>query len=133
MAGSNGILYDDVAYLSARNVLAMDEEMQGIYRELCDEVAESKESGLELQDVVFAVDTSGDLYYSYYIPMTALEEIQDEMLPDTEGSLTPEAEEKQEGETSVEDKDAVEEEKKEDETSEDGKEAEEEEKKDDEN
>lgn len=132
MAGSNGILYEDVAYLSARNVLAMDEEMQEIYRDLCDEVAASKEGGLEMQDIVFAVDENGDLYYSFYVPMIALEEIQADMLPDDEGSLTPqteesEAEEKKEGETSEDGKN-TEEENKDEETSEDGKDAEDEEK-----
>ncbi len=121
MAGSNGILYDDVTYLSARNVLAMDEETQEVYRALCDEIAVSREGGLELQDVVLAVDADGDLYCSYYVPMRALEEIEAEFLPDTNGTLTPAAaentaEKKGDGGT-VDGEDGTKEEKKDGETS----------------
>lgn len=89
VAGSNGIFYDGVTYLSARNVLAMDEETQEAYRALCDDIAAGKEAGLEMQDVVLAVDAEGDLYCSYYVPMRALETMQSEFLPDTEEALTP--------------------------------------------
>ena len=110
MAGSNGVLYDGVTYLSARNVMAMDEEMQKAYRAFCDEIAASKEGGLELENVVLAVDSKGDLYCSYYVPMRALDEIQAEMLPGANEPLTADvetdavktAEEKKDEETSDE-------------------------------
>ena len=127
MAGSNGVLYDDVTYLSARNVMAMDEEMQEVYRAFCDEIAASKEGGLELENVVLAVDSKGDLYCSYYVPMRALDEIQVEMLPEANEPLTADvevdaektAEEEKDVETSDEGKDqnTGEEEKKDEETS----------------
>ncbi|MBD5504891.1 MAG: hypothetical protein HDR09_14455 [Lachnospiraceae bacterium] len=110
-AGSNGIFYDGVTYLSARNVLAMDEETQEAYRALCDDIAAGKEAGLEMQDVVLAVDAEGDLYCSYYVPMRALETMQSEFLPDTEEALTPTTEaEKAEDVTPDESNDAQEEE-----------------------
>lgn len=135
MAGSNGIFYDGVTYLSARNVLAMDGEAQEVYRSLCDGIAASMEGGLEMQDIIFAVDANGNLYCSYYVPMRALEEIEADMLPDADGTLTPEAEEieaeeKKDAEVADDDKDAVEEEKKDNETSEDSKDTVGEEKKD---
>lgn len=107
MAGSNGILYDDVAYLSTSNVFALDTEMQEVYCDLCDEIASNKESGLEMQDVVIAVDSEGDLYCSYYIPMRVLETMQEDFFPDMEEALSLTAEDTQEeskdGEISVSD------------------------------
>ena len=138
MAGSNGVLYDDVTYLSARNVMAMDEEMQEVYRAFCDEIAASKEGGLELENVVLAVDSKGDLYCSYYVPMRALDEIQVEMLPEANEPLTADvevdaektAEEEKDVETSDEGKDqnTGEEEKKDEETPDESQDTEEEKK-----
>lgn len=88
IAGSDGILYDGVAYLSAKNVMAMDEEMQEAYRVLCDDIAAGKAVGLEMQDAVLAVDEEGDLYCSYYVPMNALETVQTGFLPDTEETIS---------------------------------------------
>ena len=93
MAGTDGILYDGVAYLSESNVLAMEEEMQEVYRGLCDDIAISRDSGLQMEDVVLAVDAEGDLYCSYYVPMRTLETMQEELLPGAESIPNPTAEE----------------------------------------
>ncbi len=79
MAGSNGILYDDVVYLSAKTVLAMDEETQKVYYNICDEIASCKESGFEIQDAVIAVDGEGTIHYSSSVPMIVLDKIQADM------------------------------------------------------
>ena len=79
MAGSNGILYDDVVYLSAKIVLAMDEETQRVYYNICDEIASCKESGFEIQDAVIAVDGEGTIHYSSSVPMIVLDKIQADM------------------------------------------------------
>ena len=80
MAGSNGILYDDVVYLSAKTVLAMDEETQKVYYNICDEIASCKESGFEIQDAVIAVDGEGTIHYSSSVPMMVLEKMQADMV-----------------------------------------------------
>lgn len=103
IAGSDGILYDGVAYLSAKNVMVMDEEMQEAYRFLCDDIAAGKEAGLEMQDAVLAVDAEGDLYCSYYMPMNALETIQAGFLPETEETLDPATEAEPETDTAPDD------------------------------
>ena len=149
MAGSNGILYDDVVYLSARNVMAMDEDMQDLYRDLCDEVSSSKEGGMTMEDVVFAVSENGDLYFSYYVPLIALDDIKADLLSDVDEGKEVAEEDKKDGE-SVDDengsreedekdgenaddgKESIEEDKKDDESSDDGKDSTEEDKKDDE-
>ena len=79
MAGSNGILYDDVVYLSAKTVLAMDEETQKVYYNICDEIASCKESGFEIQDAVIAIDGEGTIHYSSSVPMIVLDKIQADM------------------------------------------------------
>ncbi len=93
IAGSDGILYGDVAYLSARNVMAMDEDMQNLYRSLCDDIAYSKAEGLDVENVVFAVNADGDLYCNYYVPGVVLEEIGQEFVSGVNEVLTPAAEE----------------------------------------
>lgn len=141
MAGSDGVLYDDVAYLSARNVMAMDAEQQELYTQLCDGIATSRAEGLELQDVVFAVDASGDLYLSYYVPSIVLEKVKADMQTAAAETLTTAAEEekkssepvdenqdaaqdeKKDGETTDEKKDQVEDEKKDDETTDENQDA----------
>lgn len=93
MVGSNGVVYDDVTYLSAKTVMALDEETQNIYYSICDEIATYKESGLDIQDVVIAVDAEGNIYCSSYIPMTALDEIQTDMVKDITDPLDATVEE----------------------------------------
>ena len=83
MVGSNGVIYDDVTYLSAKTVMALDEETQNIYYSICDEIATYKESGFDIQDVVIAIDADGTLYYSSSIPMTVLDDMKAEMVKDS--------------------------------------------------
>lgn len=75
MAGSDGIFYDDVLYLSARNVKAMDERLQARYRRLCDEIAAAKNSGVEIENAVFAMDANGGLHCSYSVSMRGMDVI----------------------------------------------------------
>ncbi len=84
IAGSDGVFYDDVLYLSARNVMAMEERLQERYRRLCDEIAAIKNDGVKLENVVFAVDADGDLHCSYSASMCGLDVIQAGMFPDLE-------------------------------------------------
>lgn len=86
MAGSDGVFYDDVLYLSAGNVQAMDERLQARYRRLCDEIAEAKKDGVEVKDAVFAMDEDGRLHCSYSVSMRGLDVIAAEMLSDLENA-----------------------------------------------
>lgn len=80
IAGSNGILYDNIMYLSARTVMALEEDTRSLYYDVCDEIAYYKENGYELEDVVFAVDAEGTLYFSVSIPSKILDDIQEKMM-----------------------------------------------------
>ncbi len=84
MAGSDGVFYDDVLYLSAKNVVAMDERMQMRYRRQCDEIAAAINAGVKVENVVFAVDADGKLHCSYSVSMCGLDVIQAGMLSDLE-------------------------------------------------
>ena len=115
MAGSDGILYDDVVYLSAKNVMAMDIEQQELYTQLCDEVAASRAEGTDLQNVVFAVNADGDLYMSYYVPGVVLEEIKEDMQSAAAETLMTAAEEEQKNdETTDENQNTAQDEKRDD-------------------
>lgn len=78
-----------VAYLSEQNVQAMDTEMQEAYQALCNDIETGMEEGLALQDAVLAVDREGTLYCSYYVPLRSLYTLQENFLPDAEGTLLP--------------------------------------------
>ena len=84
MAGSDGVFYDDVLYLSARNVMAMSEKLQARYRRMCDEIAAVKNNGMEVENAVFAMDADGILHCSYSVSMRGLDVISAEMSPDLE-------------------------------------------------
>ena len=84
MAGSDGVFYDDVLYLSAGNVMAMSEKLQARYRRRCDEIAAIKNNGVEVKNAVFAVDADGGLHCSYSVSMRGLDVISAEMSPDLE-------------------------------------------------
>ncbi len=66
--GSDGILYQDVAYLSAATVAGFDRAMQESYIALCDEIAGWKAAGDDVRDIVLYVDREGTLGISYTIP-----------------------------------------------------------------
>lgn len=84
MAGNDGVFYDDVLYLSARNVMAMSEKLQARYRRMCDEIAAVKNNGVEVENAVFAMDADGILHCSYSVSMRGLDVISAEMFPDLE-------------------------------------------------
>lgn len=66
--GSDGLLYHDVAYLSAATVAGFDKAMQESYIALCDEIAEWKAAGEDVRDIVLYVDREGVLGMSYMLP-----------------------------------------------------------------
>lgn len=65
--GSDGILYSGVSYLSAATVLGFDADTREAYLELCDEIAQWKQNGDAVSDIVLFTDTNGDLGFSYFI------------------------------------------------------------------
>ena len=80
MAGSNGVLYENVMYLSAKTVMALDEDTRSVYYDVCNEIAYYKENRYEIEDVVIAADAEGNLYFSVSIPSKALDELQGKMI-----------------------------------------------------
>lgn len=92
MAGSDGVFYDDVLYLSARNVMAMDERLQARYRRLCDEIATAKNSGVEIENAVFAMDANGGLHCSYSVSMRGMDVICAELADGLEEMPAPDGE-----------------------------------------
>lgn len=66
--GSDGLLYPDVAYLSAATVAGFDKGAQENYIALCDEIAGWKAAGEDVRDIVIYVDREGVLGVSYTVP-----------------------------------------------------------------
>ncbi len=85
--GSDGVTYDDVMYLSADTVAALDAEVQADYIMLCDVAANWAQDGIE--DIVIAVDENGFLNWSCYVPSVVLAKTQRELI---EGVLASETE-----------------------------------------
>ena len=79
MFGSDGIEYEGVAYLSEANVLAMSEENQKAYQEMCDDIAQMKADNSDVRDIVISVDEEGVLGYSYFVPYHTVSDYQLEM------------------------------------------------------
>ncbi len=77
--GSDGIAYEDVVYLSAENVKALNADARDTYFAFCDEIASAFREGDVLEDVVAAVDENGTLVFHYAIPVKALEAAMDEL------------------------------------------------------
>lgn len=71
--GSDGVVYEDVAYLSANTVRALNADAQNAYFEFCDEIADARSAGDDLKNAVAAVDENGTLVFQYSIPVKALE------------------------------------------------------------
>lgn len=65
--GSDGILYSGVSYLSAATVLGFDADTREAYLRLCDEIAQWKQNGDAVSDIVLFTDKNGDLGFSYFI------------------------------------------------------------------
>ncbi len=70
--GSDAVVYDDVVYLSADTVNALNTNAQNAYFEFCDDIAYAKSCGDVLEDVVVAVDGNGELVFHYSIPIKEL-------------------------------------------------------------
>lgn len=60
--GSDGVVYEDVVYLSAENVKALGVEGQNVYVEICDQIAKDKKAGNYLESAAIAVDAEGNLF-----------------------------------------------------------------------
>lgn len=61
--GTNGYIYDDVAYLSVKAYNSLPEDAQKVYVEMCDAIAEWKESGQDVHNIVLSVDENGELMF----------------------------------------------------------------------
>ncbi len=80
--GSDGIMYADVAYLSVKAVSSLSEDMQEQYLVMCDTIAEIKESGEDVQNIVISVNKSKELELSMFMPLDILytEDMQEQFL-----------------------------------------------------
>ncbi|MCH5257551.1 MAG: hypothetical protein J1D87_09675 [Lachnospiraceae bacterium] len=70
--GSNGILYDDVAYLSVQAYNSLSEDAQEVYMEMCDSIMEWRENGEDVNNIVIAVDEDGELSMYISMPLQSL-------------------------------------------------------------
>lgn len=129
--GSDGVVYDDVAYLLADTVRALDTDAQDAYFEFCDDIASARSRGNALEDVVAAVDENGELVFHYSIPVkelvTAMDALSGDFMeevptaPQTQEKETEAAEQTVAGENAQTQETAVKEEPQtEDESGEDG-------------
>lgn len=91
--GSDGVVYEDVAYLSADVVAALNTDAQNAYFEFVDEIADARKAGDELKNAVAAVDENGTLVFQYSIPVKALEAAMAEL---AEGATESDEQEEQE-------------------------------------
>lgn len=95
--GSDGIAYDDVAYLSAKTVNALDVNAQREYFAFCDDVAAARNAGDDLDDIVAAIDEAGTLVFYYTIPMQEILPVMDELAKDfLENAMTVQEDETEE-------------------------------------
>lgn len=88
--GSDGIMHADVAYLSVKAVSSMSEDMQKQYLVMCDTIAEIKESGEDVQNIVISVNKSKELELSMFMPLDILytEEMQEQFLNTEEEDIS---------------------------------------------
>ena len=77
--GSDGVLYDNVAYLSAETVALLPDDVQKEYVTFCDEIALWNETGRKVEDIVIATDGDGNLHASFSFPTGELDRFQNEM------------------------------------------------------
>lgn len=94
--GSDGVAYDDVVYLSADTVKSFGAEGQSVYVEICDQIAEDKNAGDYLEDVVIAVDEDGKLLVQREVPMKAVQAVMEELAEDAFEASTVVSEDKAE-------------------------------------
>ena len=66
--GQNGILYDDVAYLSVSAVNQLPSHTQRVYQTMCDDISTWKESGLNVSGIAISVNKDGDITMTASIP-----------------------------------------------------------------
>ena len=81
--GSNGKEYDGVEYLSLATVSLLPADAQEAYYELCDNIADMYDNGIELSNVVIAADGEA-LRINYKVPVRTFstEAVQSTFLPD---------------------------------------------------
>ncbi len=78
--GSDGIVYDDVTYLSIDTIKSFDAEGQSAYIEICDQIAEEKSAGDFLENAVIAVDGEGNLLVQRQASMKLLQTFKEELV-----------------------------------------------------
>lgn len=97
VVGSDGVVYDDVVYLSEENVKALSEDAQDAYVSFCDDIAAAMNEGDGLENVVAAIDEEGTLILYYSIPAKAIAAAMSELADDYRKRVEREPEEEQEG------------------------------------
>ncbi len=105
VVGSNGVQYDNVAYLSLQAVSSLSADKANAYTEMCDTIANTIESGLEIESAVISLNNKREL--ELVITMSnqvfSSEEIQKQFMDGESADLTEEEEtEEAEEEAAVE-------------------------------
>ena len=105
--GTNGIMYEGVAYLSVKAVNNLPEDTQDVYREMCDTVAEWKENHEDVKDIVISVNKNKELELSVSIPLLELytADVQEQFLDGEADKTSEAADESSESETKDEEAD----------------------------
>lgn len=96
VVGSDGVVYDDVVYLSEENVKALNKDARDAYVSFCDDIAAAMNEGDGLENVVAAIDEEGTLVLYYSIPAKAIEAAMSELADDYRKHVEREPEEEQE-------------------------------------
>jgi len=93
--GSDGVVYDNVAYLSAETVKTFGAEGQSAYVEICDQIAKEKNAGDYLENAVIAVDEKGNLIVQRKVSMKLLQTLKEELAENAfeDATTVPEKEE----------------------------------------
>ena len=72
--GSDGIKHDGVEYITYRAFLSLSDEAQSEYIKMCDEAVDILSLGYNIEDVVIASDTSGELTMGFFVGFEELSE-----------------------------------------------------------
>ncbi len=72
VVGSNGVQYDDVAYLSMRAYNSLPDDAKDVYKDMCESVIEWKENGDDVHNIVISLDENGALGMDISIPVKNL-------------------------------------------------------------
>lgn len=67
--GTNGVAYEDVAYLSLKAYNSLSEDAQQVYMDMCDSITEWKEGGEDVRNIVISLDEEGALRLGVSMPV----------------------------------------------------------------